>query len=130
VRWGDERILRAYYLASPLFAVFVFGLKSPIRALGLQSLTARIVYYAAAFAIGLAMFRWPGAAPFLALGESAANLTLLMASVLVPIWSLPETMDAGVVADLPDRVVNLALSGSVLVYSFYRNQARAGSSPS
>ena len=49
-----------------------------------------------------------------------------MASVLVPVWTLQETLDAEAIVDLPDRVVNLAVSGSVLVFSFYRNQARAG----
>ena len=68
----------------------------------------------------------PPLAPWLAMGESAANLTLLMASVLVPVWSFQETFDAAAITDLPERVVNLAVSGSVLVFSFYRNQARAG----
>lgn len=60
------------------------------------------------------------------MGESAVSLTLLMASVLIPIWSLGETGDFAGVANLPDRVLNLALSGGVLVYAFYRGHAEAG----
>ena len=118
-------LLRAYYLATPLFAVLDLGLRIPIRAAGVESVSLRLTYYAATFALGWVMTARPTLAPWLAMGESAANLTLLMAAVLVPIWSLPETLDVGTVADLPQRVVNLALSGSVLVYSFYRSQARA-----
>ena len=58
-RWDEDRLLRAYYLATPLFAALDLGLKTPIRAVGLESLTARIVYYGATFALGLAMLRWP-----------------------------------------------------------------------
>lgn len=119
------QVLRAYYLATPLFAALDVGLSTPIRAVGVESLSLRMGYYAAAFALGLAMSVRPALAPWLAMGESAINLTLLMASVLIPIWSLLETLDTSVVTVLPDRVVNLALSGSVLVYSFYRSQGHA-----
>jgi hypothetical protein len=98
----------------------------PIRAVGVESPAVRLGYYAATFALGWVMKARPLLAPWLAMGESAVNLTLLMASVLIPIWSLGETLDFAAVADLPDRVLNLALSGSVLVYSFYRSQAQAG----
>jgi hypothetical protein len=120
------RLLTAYYLATPLFAVLDLGLSVPMRAVGVESPSLRLGYYAATFALGWVMKARPLLAPWLAMGESAVNLTLLMASVLIPIWSLGETMDGAALADLPDRVLNLALSGSVLVYSFYRSQARAG----
>ena len=124
-RFGDQ-LLRVYYLATPLFAVLDFGLATPIRAVGLESPGLRLAYYAGTFLVGLVMAARPSLTPWLAMGESAANLTLLMASVLVPVWSLSETLDASVIADLPERVTNLAVSGSVLVYSFYRNQAQVG----
>jgi hypothetical protein len=119
-------LLTAYYLATPLFAALDLGLSAPIRAVGVESPSVRLGYYAASFALGLVMRARPALAPWLAMGESAVNLTLLMASVLLPIWSLGETGDAAGVADLPARVLNLALSGSVLVYAFYRSQAKAG----
>ena len=118
-------LLTAYYLATPLFAALDLGLSAPIRAVGVESPVVRLGYYAGTFALGWVMRARPALAPWLAMGESAVNLTLLMASVLVPIWSLGETSDAAALADLPSRVLNLALSGGVLVYGFYRSQARA-----
>src|SRR5688572_6675325 len=85
-------LLRAYYLATPLFAALDLGLRIPIRAAGVESLSLRMAYYAATFALGWLMTARPSLAPWLAMGESAANLTLLMAAVLVPIWSLSETL--------------------------------------
>jgi hypothetical protein len=122
--------LAAYYLATPLFAALDLGLSArfpaQFRAAGVESPFVRLAYYAAVFVLGLVMKARPLLAPWLAMGESALNLTLLMASVLIPIWSLGETMDFAGVEDLPDRVLNLALSGSVLLYAFYRSQARSG----
>ena len=123
---GGETLLWAYYVATPLFAVLDFGFATPIRAVGIESPGLRLAYYGGTFIVGLVMGARPRLAPWLAMGESAANLTLLMASVLVPVWSLQETLDVGQIGDLPERVVNLAVSGSVLVFSFYRNQARVG----
>ena len=116
--------LAAYYLATPLFAALDLVAGLPVRAVGLESPTLRLGYYALVFALGFVMRARPPLAPALAMVESAGNLTLLMAAVLIPIWSLPETLDGDVVADLPARVGNLALSGSVLVYSFYKGQAQ------
>ena len=124
-RRGDS-LLWAYYLATPLFAVLDFGFEMPIQTVGIESPGLRLVYYGGALLVGFVMTARPPLAPWLAMGESAANLTLLMASVLVPVWTLQETLDAEAIVDLPDRVVNLAVSGSVLVFSFYRNQARSG----
>ena len=123
----DDRLLRGYYLATPLFAVLDLGLHLPVRAVGIESPPLRLAYYAATFGIGFLMGARPAVAPWLAMGESAVNLTLLMAAVLIPIWTVTETMDPLAAADLPARVVNLALTGSMLVYSFYRAQHRLGS---
>ena len=102
------------------------GLDAPIRAAGVESLALRLAYYGGAFALGWIMLSRPALVPWLTMGESAVNLTLLMASVLVPIWSMAQTMDMSAVEELPSRVLNLVLSGSALVYSFYAGQARAG----
>ena len=111
---GGDSLLWAYYLATPLFVVLDFGFAMPIRAVGIESPGFRLAYYSGTFLVGWVMAARPPLAPWLAMGESAANLTLLMASVLVPVWSLQETLDAGAIAYLPERVVNLAVSGSVL----------------
>ncbi len=117
-------LLPAYYLGTPVFALLDLVAGLPVRAVGLESRGHRVLYYVLVFALGGLMRARPTLAPWLAMGESAANLTLLMAAVLIPIWSLPETLDPSTVADLPERVVNLALSGSVMVYAFHRSRAR------
>lgn len=119
-------VLTLYYLATPLFAALDLGLSLPIRAVGVGGPSARLAYYAGAFALGWLMRARPRLEPWLAMGESAVNLTLLMLAVLLPIWTLGETAEAAAVANLPGRIANLALSGSVLVWSFHRSQARAG----
>jgi hypothetical protein len=119
--------LALYYLATPAFAALDLLGGLSLRAVGLESATHRGLYYGAALALGVVMRARPALAPWLAMGESAVNLTLLMAAVLVPIWSVGESLEAAGVTDLPARVVNLALSGGVLVYSFYQAQWRARS---
>lgn len=116
--------LSLYYLATPAFAAVDLAGGVAVRVAGIESPALRMAYYAAACALGVLMRARPRLAPALGMAESAGNLTLLMASVLIPIWSLPETMDAGLAAELPARVANLALSGSVLIAAFYRSQAR------
>jgi hypothetical protein len=118
-------LLFYYYVATPLFAALDLLAGLPVRAVGLESPLHRLIYYAVVFTLGWVMRARPALAPWLAMMESAGNLTLLMAAVLVPIWSMSATLDTGASAELPARVANLALSGSVLVYSFYRSQARA-----
>src|SRR6185503_5601579 len=89
VTQSSGRLLTAYYLfATPLFAALDLGLSAPIRAVGVERPSVRLGYYAATFALGWIMRARPLLAPWLAMGESAVNLTLLMMSVLVPIWSL------------------------------------------
>jgi hypothetical protein len=115
-------LLSWYYLATPLFAALDFGVGLSLRAGPIESPALRLAYYAAAFGLGFVMRGRPVLAPLLAMLESAANLTMLMAAVLIPIWS-PELPSA---VELRVAIVNLALSGSVLVYSFYRSQRALG----
>lgn len=127
--WTGLRGLAAYYLATPLFLVFDLALNAPVRVAGLDGLGLRVAYYGAAFLLGFACRRWPGAAPFIAMGESSVNLFLLMLAVLLPVWSAPDAILAGGEPDtgaLAARTVNLALAGGVLVWAFHQNARRAG----
>src|SRR5688500_12191586 len=78
--------LPLYHLATPVFALLDLGLGLPVRAVGLESPALRLVYYAVVFALGWVMRARPRLAPWLAMVESAGNLTLLMAAVLIPVW--------------------------------------------
>ena len=53
-------------------------------------------------------------------------------SILLPIWNLPDAVLNGSSAEGPLDMTGLSnamLSGSVLVYGFYRSQAAAGVGP-
>ena len=90
-----SRWITGYYLATPLFAVMDLGLGLPVRVAGILPEPGRLAYYAAAFALGLACRARPSATPWVGMLESAANLTLLLLSILIPIWSLPDAVLSG-----------------------------------
>jgi len=117
-----------YYLATPLFAGLDLGLGLPIRVAAILPESGRLAYYAAAFALGLLCRARPVATPWVGMLESAANLTLLLLSILVPIWSLPDAMMSGAPLQAgltPAAAANALLSGVALVASFHRNEAAA-----
>lgn len=116
-----------YYLATPLFAVLDLGAGWPVRVAGLGDPVHRALYYLAVTALGVAVARWPWAAPWAGMAESSTNLLLLCLSVLLPVWSLPDQVLAGgspAVAGAP-ALVNVALSGTVLVVAFHRHRRAA-----
>lgn len=128
VRRGRSSVLTAYYLATPLFVVpdVVFSL--PVRAAGIPSPGARWAYYALLLALGLVCRRWPDAAPWTGMAESAVNILLLILAVMIPIWSMPDAALAG--EPLPDpfgavSVFTFILSGAALVVAFHGHQRRA-----
>lgn len=113
------RVLVGYYLLTPVFALLDWLGAAPFRVAALERLETRLAYYGMIFLIGLAARNWPRAAPFLGAGESVVNLFLLILAVLGPLWGLIDdpTRTEAVVAQLPARVVNLALAGGALALS-------------
>ena len=77
-----RRAIQAYYLATPAFAVldFVAGVNVRTAFLGDGPL-GRLLYYALAFACGLATARWPARAPLVGLLESGVNIAWLILAV-------------------------------------------------
>ena len=132
-----SRWVTGYYLATPVFAVLDLGLGLPIRVAGSLPESGRLAYYAGAFALGLLCRAHPLATPWVGMLESASNLTLLLLSILVPIWSLPDAVMSGAPLQAgltPAAAANALLSGVALVASFHRHEAaamgRPGSGPS
>lgn len=118
--------LTAYYLATPLFVLPDLLLGAPIRMAALESPTLRFGYYALAFLLGMIGRARPRLEPWVGLGESALNLTLLLFSVMIPVLTLPtrglgEPPGAGLLT--PAELVNVVLSGTVLIAAFYGHQA-------
>lgn len=57
--------------------------------------------------------------------ESVVNLFLLLLSILLPIWSLPDQILTGGTGGLPrpQALVNALLAGTALIVAFHRHQA-------
>ncbi len=123
-----DRWVTAYYLATPLFLVLDRGLGAPVRVSAIATPNQRLVYYVVLMALGLACHLRPRLTPWVGMGESAANIFLLILAVMLPIWSMPDAVLAGEPVEGPfSRVslINFILSGSALVVSFHRNQSAA-----
>lgn len=118
--------LRIYYWVTPLFFVAdaVWGMS--VRASFLPRLDQRVAYYLFCLACA-AVCQWqPTAAPVVGMAESAVNLFLLLLSVLLPIWQLDPSLLGGestLSLASPARLINVMLSGGMLIVSFQRNQA-------
>ncbi len=125
-----DRWIRWYYLGTPLFAALDVARNVSIRAAGIASPVGRLAYYAFAFACGMLLRYRPRWAPLIGIGESSANLFLVLFSVLGPLFSLPARVAEGANPEFafgPGRMVNVLLSGAVLIWSFQGNVARLGS---
>jgi len=126
---GDSglALLRLYYWATPLFflADHVWGVS--VRASFLPGSGSRLIYYGFCIACAVAIHRWPGSAPWVGMGESAVNLLLLVLGIMLPIYGLQDAVLDGGPLLLPltgARLVNVLLTGTILIHAFHRNQRR------
>ena len=120
------RWIQGYYLASPVFFLVGLWWGMEIRVTFIPDPGPRFVYYLALTGLGLLAHFRPTVAPWVALGESALNLLLIMLWILVPIYSLAESaMETGAtgVPYTPGQVlVNGLLAGCFFLLGFYRAQ--------
>jgi hypothetical protein len=122
----------AYLLATPAFLIADIGFDMPFRVAALGGSDYRFLYYAAATLLGFGVRLRPALAPWVGMAESSVNLLFLLLSILLPIWNLPDAALSGSMAEGPldmTGLSNAVLSGSVLLYGFYRRQAAAGVGP-
>jgi hypothetical protein len=120
-----------YYLATPAFAVADLYFGVPVRVAGVLPTGPRVAYYAVVFSLGLLCLRQPRATPWVGMLESSANLLVLLLSILLPIWALPDAVMSGgpITGGLtPAGAMNALLSGAALTLSFRRHEARAAAS--
>jgi hypothetical protein len=93
----SHRLLAGYYLAGTLvFTALDLWIGAGIRVPVLEGSGARWPYYAGLLILGGMALRFPRAAPWVGMGESLVNLTLVLLGVLLPILSRPGVVDAGV----------------------------------
>ena len=101
----------------------------PFRIAALEGSRYRFLYYAGATLLGVVSRSRPAFAPWAGMAESSVNLLFLLLSILLPIWNLPDAVLSGSSVRGPLDMTGLSnamLSGSVLLYGFYRSQAVAG----
>ncbi|MBI4521476.1 MAG: hypothetical protein HY701_11610 [Gemmatimonadetes bacterium] len=125
--------VRAYYLATPLFAL-VDWLGANVRAVGLAGHPEwRAGYYAVCTIAGLLVHFRPRSAAYVGLVESSTNVLLLVLAVFLPYFDAVASVASGGTAfGLPFTarfVVNFLLSGAVWVAIFQWQllELRAGS---
>jgi hypothetical protein len=129
---GARRVVDAYYLATPLFALLDLAGGVNVRLVALDEHTgARVAYYALCLACLVAMRALPRFAPLVALLEGSVTLLLLVLGVLMPLLRAPELIDGGAAGFSPtvesEAVVNLVLSGGAWLFALYGNPLLLGS---
>jgi hypothetical protein len=123
--------LPAWFLVgTPAFALLDLVGGPALRVAGIPELGPRLGYYLVLVALGGLMLKAPQLAPWLGMGESVINLFLILLSILLPIWTLPEVVGAGGTLEeagllTPTKLVNALLAGGVFIWSFHANRAKA-----
>ncbi len=123
---SGQRLVEAYYLAAPQFFLADLGMGLSIRVSALGDPGLRYLYYAFALGCGVVTRTRPRAAPFVGIAESSLNVLLLVLSIMLPVFQLPDQLLAGEAVTAPIsglRLANIALSGTILVASFHLHQA-------
>ncbi|RMH17501.1 MAG: hypothetical protein D6701_07430 [Gemmatimonadetes bacterium] len=122
----SRRWLDVYLGLTPVFLAADLLLNAPLRLAALPSLGMRVAYYLVLTALWLLVRSRPLAEAVLAVVEGVVNLTLLMLSILLPIWA---TVDQ-VLADQPIvfgltrwKLANLAVVGPALIVVIRQNEA-------
>ena len=125
-RQDIRRFLAGYYgVGTLLFWGLDIVLSAPIRASFIGRPSLRMGYYIGLLGLAVICRRRPEAAPAVGVLESSANLFLVLLSILLPIWSLPDQAAAGTEVLLPFNAWTLSnafLTGCVLIYTFHRSR--------
>lgn len=125
---GHGGVIGAYLLATPAFVLADLAFDMPFRVAALADSNWRFLYYGVSMLFGGLTYVRPAVAPWVGMGESATNLFMLLLSILLPIWNMPDAILSGAPIEGPfDQMslINVVLSGSMLVYGFHRYQATA-----
>jgi hypothetical protein len=118
-----------YLVGTPVFAALDHFAGISVRAAFLDGWpAARYGYYGVCFACGLAAWRMPAKARFIAIVESSANIVLLIFSVMLGYYAMIDRVANDLPAgDLlaPQRAANLAIAGGALMFAYFRSRRPA-----
>jgi hypothetical protein len=120
------RFIQAYYLASPLFLALGLWWGTEIRVTFIPDPGLRFAYYVLLSGLGLLTHFRPASAPWVALSESTLNLFLIIAWILLPIYSVMDAVEGGpmgVPYTVNQVLINGGLAGGFFLAGFYHAQA-------
>ena len=119
-----NRLVRLYYLATPLFMVIDLLWQAPLRVAFLPDRGVRFAYYGLCLGIGVLMRIRPHTTPLLGILETTVNFVLVLLSILWPIYSAAGVVENGMLPPLLTlpQLMNAALSGAMLAVTFHAQQ--------
>lgn len=115
--------LHIYYLATPVFFLLHYAFDINLRIVIPGAPDGWLyAYYLFCFVAGFIAFKSALTGALFSLVECTVNISLLLLSVLLPIYALGDgTAGIGNVAFGVPELVHFFIAGSILLYSFYRN---------
>lgn len=119
-------LLRAYYIATPLFLIIELLSGISLRVPIFLSMPLRCFYYGCCFACGTVCYLRPRATPAVALIESSLNIGVVFigfgAAMIKAAYLVAETTTVPEVLTVKG-VINFVVVGTVWIISFYHSQA-------
>lgn len=118
-----HKLLYLYYRITPLFLIVDVMFAAPIRVSFISSPNIRYAYYAFCFACSI-LFRYkPVLATRIAYTELAANFILIILAIMLPIYQALDLVEQGIDPTFNEaKIINLGMSGALLVFGFYSRQ--------
>ena len=120
-----EKLFFWYYALTPLFVLLDLLFAANIRVVALEHLGWwKWIYYLFCLGVAAVDYYRPSMTRVLGLIESCLNIFLLVLSVALPVFLLPEKLLRGETVSLPFDgffFLNFFLAGAIFVISFYGN---------
>jgi hypothetical protein len=120
-----------YLVGTPVFALLDHFGGISVRAAFLDGWpAARYAYYGVCFGCGLAAWRAPSKARFIAMGESMVNIVLLIFSIMLGYYATIDRVANDLPTDDllgPQRAANLVIAAGALMFSYFRSHRPAAS---
>ena len=117
------KLIRVYYLATPLFVILdvLFGVT--VRASGLSQPEYRYLYYGLCLLCALGCFLRVRYTALIVILESSVNLLILLLGVMLPVIHLGDLHgQAAAVQINGDNILNFTITGLVLAGVFHAAQ--------
>ena len=124
------QLLYLYYRLTPIFLVIDVMFSASVRASFIATPNYRYAYYAFCFACGI-LFRYkPSMARPIALTELSVNFTLVLLSIMMPYLNAIDAISAGLDPSFDaNKIVNLGLSGGIMLLGYYSRGSRHEKNP-